>query len=238
LGQHPGINTNAILTLVPQAGKTADQVTLSAKVNNFQNISAYNLALYYDTSGLQLMRAETAHPSRIAQGAGVQPVMLQTISENGGLILSDVFTNTLQDNGTLLNLTFQVTNPEAITGIDIRNVFIADAKGNINALQGTRLTDLNPVPTAFALGQNHPNPFNPETHMRYQLPQAGDVSFTIYNLLGQQVRQLVNEPQVAGTYRVSWNGQDALGRVVASGIYFYHLKAGTFSQTKMMIFLK
>ncbi|MGA1199030.1 MAG: FlgD immunoglobulin-like domain containing protein [Candidatus Latescibacterota bacterium] len=236
--QHPGTNTNATITLVPQAGKTDDQVTLSVKINNIQTISAYNLTLNYDVSGLQLMRAETAQPSRITQGAGLQPVVLQTLSDEGGLILSDVFANTIQNNGTLLNLTFQVTNPEAISGIDIDHVLIADDKGHINALQGARLADLNLVPSAFALNQNHPNPFNPETHIGYQLPQASDVSLTIYNLLGQRVRQLVNEPQSAGTYRVSWNGQDAFGRTVASGIYFYHIKAGAFSQTKMMILLK
>lgn len=238
LGQNSGINTNATLTLVPQAGKVADQVTLSVKLNDIQTVSAFQIALHYDASGLQLMRAETAHPSRLAQGSGLQPVVLQTLSEDGAIILSDVFANTLQNNGTVLNLTFQVTHPEAISSIDISNILIADAKGNINTLQGARLADLNLVPSEFALNQNHPNPFNPETHIAYQLPQKSDVSLTIYNLLGQQVRHLVNEPQAAGNYQVSWNGQDALGRSVASGIYFYHLKADKFSQTKMMILLK
>ena len=238
IGQNNGINTNAALTLVPQPGKVADEVTLSVHLTDIETVSAFQMALHYDASALQLMRAETAHPSRIAQGAGLQPVVLQTLSEKGALILSDVFANALQENGAVLNLTFQITHPEAISGIDISNVLIADAKGNINTLQGARLADLNLVPSEFALNQNHPNPFNPETHIGYQLPQASDVSLTIYNLLGQQVRHLVNEPQAAGIYRVSWNGQDALGRSVASGIYFYHLKADQFSQTKMMILLK
>ncbi|MFT5365597.1 MAG: hypothetical protein ACI8V2_000537 [Candidatus Latescibacterota bacterium] len=238
IGQHLGINTEAVLTLVPQASNKTDQVTLSAKLNDFQMISAYNLILYYDASGLQLMRAETAHPSRFAQRSGLQPVVLQTLSEDGGLILSDVFANTIQNQGTLLNLTFQIIDPEAISGIEISNVLIADAKGNINAVHGARLADLNLVPSEFALRQNHPNPFNPETQIGYQLPEPGDVSLTIYSLLGQQIRQLVNAPQAAGIYQISWDGQDALGRSVASGLYFYHLKAGQFSQTKMMILLK
>lgn len=238
IGQRLGINTEAALALQPQAGKTTDQVTLSVKLNDFQWVGAYNLTLNYDAAGLQLMRAETAQPSRLAQSVGLQPVALQTLSEDGGLILSDVFASPIQSEGTLLNLTFQVIDPEAISGIEISNVLIADASGYINALQGARLADLNPVPAEFALDQNHPNPFNPETQIAYQLPQAGDVSLTIYNLLGQQVRQLVNTHQAAGFYRVSWNGQDALGRSAASGIYFYHLKADQFSQTKMMILLK
>ena len=184
------------------------------------------------------MRAETAQPSRLAQSAGLQPVVLQTLLDDGSLILSDVFADPIQYEGALLDITFQVSNPDAIGGIEISNVLIADPDGNINALQGARLTDLNPVPSEFALRQNHPNPFNPETQIGYQLPLAGEVSITVYNLLGQEVRQLVNDIKAAGFYRVSWNGQDALGRSVGSGIYFYRIKAGQFSQTKMMILLK
>jgi sugar lactone lactonase YvrE len=238
IGQYFGINTDAVLSLLPQAGDKADYVTLSVSLSDIQEVLAYNLTLNYDPSALHLMRAETAQPSRLAQSAGLQPVVLQTLLDDGSLILSDVFADPIQYEGALLDITFQVSNPDAIGGIEISNVLIADPDGNINALQGARLTDLNPVPSEFALRQNHPNPFNPETQIGYQLPLAGEVSITVYNLLGQEVRQLVNDIKAAGFYRVSWNGQDALGRSVGSGIYFYRIKAGQFSQTKMMILLK
>lgn len=237
LGQNNGQNTKAMLSVSPRAGQTQDEVTLLVHLTNIESVSAYQLSLNYDASALQLKRAETAQESRI-QGTESQSVALQSLSNDGSMILSDVFANTLQNEGALLALTFQVTNPEAISGIDISNVLIADALGQINTLQGAHLSDLNPVPAKFALAQNHPNPFNPETQIGYQLPESGDVSLTIYNLLGQQVHQLVNTSQAAGFYRVTWNGQDALGRSVASGVYFYRLKTNNFSQTKMMVLLK
>jgi hypothetical protein len=230
--------TPITLSLIPQPSTTLNQVTLAVAMSEAQNITAYQLTLSYDASTLQLMRAETIQSSCFTQNIENQPVALQALTNSGALILADAFVHPIIDTGPLLNLTFQIIDPEAISGIEISNVLIADAKGNINAVHGARLADLNPVPSEFALRQNHPNPFNPETQIGYQLPEPGDVSLTIYSLLGQQIRQLVNAPQAAGIYQTSWDGQDALGRSVASGLYFYHLKSGQFSQTKMMILLK
>ncbi|MDA0711783.1 MAG: T9SS type A sorting domain-containing protein, partial [bacterium] len=235
---YPGSNTGAAVHLVPQANSSPDQVSLAVHLTGAKAASAFNLTLHYDAASLQLMRAETAQASRFAQGSGSQPVVLQALSEAGGLILSDVFADALESDGTLLTLTFQVTRPDIVAGIDISHVLIADGNGNINALQGARLVDLNSVPSEFSLGQNQPNPFNPDTQIGYQLSEPGEVSLVIYNVLGQQVRQLVAASQPAGFYRVGWNGQDALGRPVSSGVYFYRLTAGSFSQTKMMVLLK
>jgi hypothetical protein len=94
------------------------------------------------------------------------------------------------------------------------------------------------IPESFSLIQNYPNPFNPETDISYALPSDCQVKLTIYNLLGQKVKTLVNEPQTAGYKSVHWNGKDEQGNLVASGIYFYKLNAGEYTTTKKMVMTK
>jgi len=94
------------------------------------------------------------------------------------------------------------------------------------------------LPGSFALRQNYPNPFNPHTEIVYSLPVRSQVTLSIYNVLGQRVRNLVDREQPAGTYMVQWDGTSDAGEVVATGIYFYRLKAGDSVQAKKMMLLK
>ncbi len=89
------------------------------------------------------------------------------------------------------------------------------------------------IPKVFSLSQNYPNPFNPVTTIRYGLPEEVYIELSIYNISGQQVAILVNEMQQAGYHQVSWDGKG-----VASGIYFYRIQAGQFTQTRKMILLR
>jgi hypothetical protein len=100
------------------------------------------------------------------------------------------------------------------------------------------------VPKAFELSQNYPNPFNPTTTIKYALPSVENGEATlpttlkIYNVLGEVVRTLVDEPRSPGIYYQVWDGKDDQGNEVASGIYFYRLKVGKFSETKKMVLMK
>jgi hypothetical protein len=94
------------------------------------------------------------------------------------------------------------------------------------------------IPSLFTLNQNYPNPFNPVTIIDYTLPSRADVTITIFNLLGQTVRTLVNNQQAAGSYSITWDGRDNSGKTAASGLYFYRLQAGDFAESKKMIMLK
>ena len=94
------------------------------------------------------------------------------------------------------------------------------------------------TPEAFELFQNYPNPFNPETEISYVLPTACFVELSVYNLLGQKVRTLVDESQSAGLKNVKWDGKDENGVNVASGVYFYKIKAGEFTQSKKMVIIR
>lgn len=98
------------------------------------------------------------------------------------------------------------------------------------------------TPPDFSLSQNYPNPFNPETRFEYVIPagreQSSHTVLQIFNILGQSVKTLVDEPQAAGRYQVVWDGKDESGDEVASGIYFYKLKIGEHSQTKRMVLIR
>ena len=93
-------------------------------------------------------------------------------------------------------------------------------------------------PTAFALHQNYPNPFNPSTTITYALVEAAEVRLAIYNVAGQQVRELVTQAQEPGMYRVQWDGRDGSGQVVANGLYLYRLQAGIHTAVQKMLFAK
>lgn len=94
------------------------------------------------------------------------------------------------------------------------------------------------LPTAYGLSQNSPNPFNPTTIIAYALPQAGEVKISVFNILGQNVKDLVNGYMQAGNHQVVWDGKDHSGAAVASGVYFYKISAKDFSDTKKMVLLK
>jgi len=100
------------------------------------------------------------------------------------------------------------------------------------------------MPASFALLQNFPNPFNPATTIRYELPSQGTVTITIYDVLGRAVRTLIHEVQPAGSHAMLWRGDNDAGAIVASGVYFYRCTAarsdrsGQFEQTMKMILLK
>ena len=91
----------------------------------------------------------------------------------------------------------------------------------------------NTIPAEFSLSQNYPNPFNPVTKIKYQLAKSSDVILVVYDILGREVTTLVNEKQDAGYYQVECNAIN-----FASGVYFYKLTAGDFSETKKMVLLK
>lgn len=94
------------------------------------------------------------------------------------------------------------------------------------------------LPSSFTVFQNYPNPFNPSTTISYGLPETGPVKVIIYNVLGREVKTLVNTNQKAGIQNVVWNGDNNAGHTVASGIYFYKVIAGEQVQVKKMIMLK
>lgn len=96
----------------------------------------------------------------------------------------------------------------------------------------------NTLPEQFRLYQNCPNPFNPGTNIQFDLQRRAQIEVSVYNLLGQQIAVLAKEEFPAGSYSVNWDGIDNEGRAVATGVYFYKLKADGFIETRKMVLLR
>jgi len=126
---------------------------------------------------------------------------------------------------------------------------LRNLRTGLSGLEGTEMGDrilqvldnhttVPPVPREYSLSQNYPNPFNPTTQISYSLPNSGHVTLSIYNVIGQIVKVIVDAVEPAGYRQVDWDGTDQAGREVASGVYFYRFEAGSFFQIRKMVKLR
>jgi photosystem II stability/assembly factor-like uncharacterized protein len=99
-------------------------------------------------------------------------------------------------------------------------------------------TQFPDLPSTIKLYQNYPNPFNPKTVISYQLAVGSTVELTIYNVMGEKVKELVNEKQSAGEYHFVWDGKNKIGQKVSSGIYLYQLKSGKVAESRKMVLMR
>lgn len=174
----------------------------------------------------------------------VSPVRSQTLYVNGGPYLfksenRGISWDTLEHSGYGTSLSI-LSDVEVVhrNGTDI--VVIAGSFGvhrYDNSITGVILAPKG-LPSSFKLSQNFPNPFNPLTVIRFQLPVQSNVSLKIYNLLGREVRTLVDRIEGPGERFVQWDGRDNTVRTVNSGAYFCHVEALATTRTIMMIMLK
>jgi len=128
-----------------------------------------------------------------------------------------------------------LSNNELMVLVDIGNdgtiddtLYLQNQLSGIGDDQGSLLT-----PGSYNLAQNYPNPFNSSSVIKYTIPQLSQVTLKIFNALGEEVGTLVNEEKPAGTYEISWNAAS-----LPSGVYFYQLQAGSFTETKKMVLMK
>ena len=110
--------------------------------------------------------------------------------------------------------------------------------GEIDYVQQMSDEILENIPSIFSLSQNYPNPFNPITKLDYNLPLRSKVNISIYNVLGQEIKTLVNEVKEYGYHSTTWNGQDNLGRDMSSGVYFARIISQGFTKTRKMLLVK
>jgi hypothetical protein len=143
----------------------------------------------------------------------------------------------LKGSGEIARLVIKPTGTDAavvrIKAIDLRNV---DNKKTELAGEGEYEAPF--VPTTTALMQNFPNPFNPSTTLTFDMAKPGHVTIKIYNVSGRLIRTLLDERRDAGRHHIEWNGIDANGSTVPSGIYFYRMRASGYDATKKMILVR
>jgi hypothetical protein len=173
--------------------------------------------------------------SPAAGATGTQPLYMRVIREG------NLWSQWYSTDGEHWTLACRIRHPLALAGVSI---FASNAGSNSPAFnsvvdyfrvngQTTDVSETPAIPVAYTLEQNYPNPFNPLTTIRYGIPRSGRVTLSVYTILGQRLADLVNEDQNAGFHSVKFDGSR-----LASGVYFYRLKAGDYLATKQFLLLK
>ena len=154
----------------------------------------------------------------------------------------DIYKNTFQMlYGFIVERPFEAATVKfsvvATDGFDTVKVNGDDRVVYINRYEYLNIEDEG-VPTEFALHDNYPNPFNPTTTLRFDLPEISDITLTIYNMLGQKVKTFNMQGTPAGYHRITWDATNDLGDPVGAGVYIYQLYAKDLVKTKKMVLLK
>jgi len=206
--------------------------------NNPGTVKAIHFVLPYDPAQLEFIGADQS-----AELKGASYPFFFDGRERGQQVdvsLALLGGNTaIGGSGQIASISFRLLQSKDLSlgfsQIDLRD-------GENNKLSGQQLDvayeSAVQVPKAYVLSQNYPNPYNLQTQIAYQLPQAGMVLLKIYNIRGQLVRTLVNEYKPAGYHTITWDGKNGDGTAVSSGIYFYRLSSQDFSATRKMVMLK
>ncbi len=154
------------------------------------------------------------------------------------LLLHDPFIREGYENGLVIDWTVELLDSlNSIYPSGIEYATLSEVARVMSNPQ-TNISDKEIVPAKISLNQNFPNPFNPSTTIRYELPEQTRVKLTVFDILGQEVIQLENASKLSGNYEVQWSGIDQARNSVNTGVYFARLEAGEHSQTIKMLFLK
>ncbi|MBF88516.1 MAG: hypothetical protein CMG75_02470 [Candidatus Marinimicrobia bacterium] len=160
-------------------------------------------------------------------------IKLGKSGEQIGLYASDG--ETVVDTLTFGAQTDDISIGRSPDGSDTWVAFDTPTPGLTNGELGL---EKNTLPSSFVLDQNYPNPFNPETKITFNLPEEANTSLVVYNLLGTEIKTLVNNFRQAGAHTIGWNGLDNQGNLVSGGVYLYRIKTEKYTLTKKMLFLK
>jgi hypothetical protein len=144
----------------------------------------------------------------------------------------------IKGSGTLVSDLFRISQTTGsatmIGSVGLKDLTGLSYSGGVTDVEDE---DIN-IPSTYSLEQNYPNPFNPSTQIKFSLPISSNVKITIYNLLGEVVRELVNTDMNSGIHTVQWNSDDVSGKKVSSGIYFYTLITPEISQTRKLLIIR
>lgn len=218
---------------------------VDVRAENFAGVSASAFSM---RSGSERLAFVEWIPAQQELGAVLfSPVLRDGVEESFfGVLVSESFA---EAGATLGRLVFDVSgvDPMEISddnfALTVGDVLLETAgAGPVVATMGGAFNrTFDPAVARIyhnSLAQNFPNPFNPTTTLAFSIKDAGNVSLTIYDVAGRRVRELVNEPRERGAYKVVWDGRNDTGTTVSSGVYFYKLVAGSFTDTKKMTILK
>ncbi|MBC8229588.1 VWA domain-containing protein [bacterium] len=231
-----------VVSLSDVSAKPGQIVSIPLRIDNTAGISAGEIGISYDANRLKFINVST---SSLTAGYPLVYNIVQKIGQPQQHVLNIALAGGLPINrdGAILKLEFRISSKiEANAGaIPINLSKVRLGEGNIPVI--TQDGSIKILPNRNLLLTNYPNPFNPETWIPYQLAQNAEVTISIYNTKGQLIRTLNLGVKPAGMYvtqdkAASWDGMDKNGEGVASGLYFYTLKAGSFKATRKMLVMK
>jgi hypothetical protein len=181
-------------------------------------------------------------------GVAEDVINIQMIAISGGI---DPYIRLYRPDGRLLDAnadgSYAILPGVVLPDSGVYTIIASDEKGDEPGeyflILNDVITDVDNespagLPLPFALHQNHPNPFNPQTTIEFNLPRSSEVSIEVYNVVGENIITLVSGRIPAGSHSVIWDSRDDNGEEVPSGIYFYRLRTDEFSQTRKMLLLR
>ncbi|MEM6647037.1 MAG: T9SS type A sorting domain-containing protein [Bacteroidota bacterium] len=196
-----------------------------------------DVALAYDARNLQL---EAVEPATFPGTDALLAASPDRLPDNDGTLrLTTLFATGLQPEAAVAHLTFSVVEDAdlGISTLQVRSATVTDVEGiglSITAEDGMLVlsTDVEDedVPSAFALHPNYPNPFNPSTTLRYDLPEAHQVRLEVYDILGRRVALLLDGQQASGAHRTTWDAP-----TFASGVYFARMTATSLATAQQQV---
>ncbi len=232
-------NYNATLKLenIPDLVFNGDEFDVSVWAHNVGDLKGYQLTVKYNSDKYTLIQTDEVEGDFLVSG---DPSISRTVFFNlddrkGKIYVSSLLgkVKSAEGSGELLTLRFKSNVDGETPNIMLTDIMVGNSDNKI-----FKLADAVNMPEDFMLRQNFPNPFNPETSIRLQLPEASQVTLKVYNILGQEIKTLVNKNLDAGYHTIRWDGTNNIGLKVASGVYIYRMKAGGFINSKKMVFLK
>jgi hypothetical protein len=233
--------------------------------NTFQSTGPIYMEIYINESTMTFMTYTdiggnvfglTDPPPVTGQGSFTNTGVLSVVTQ--GPILGDV-TMTLDTNTGELIIeaipnpvtgiaTYTVTGTVSPQAMDLEfNLTFQGGGGANGTIDLTKNSSTTPfleiggetgLPEMFALKQNYPNPFNPSTTIRYDLKEGGFVTLIVYDMLGREIRKIVNEYQDPGHHSALWDGRNNSGRLMSGGVYLYSIQVGQYQETRKMLLVK
>ena len=241
----PGINENAefSLSLGSERVVAGELVAVDVSLANVEALVSYGFTLNYDVDKFEFVSVAPADEDLLKSTGGETPMFFHRMLADGQVEIANGLVNgtAVSGGGDIVRFVFRVLYEfEDNARFEIANGLVFDPTSLSNPAVVAGVLELQSTPREFALHQNFPNPFNPDTTIKYDLAESSDVTLQIYNVLGQVVRTLVaSEAQNAGRYQIRWNGMDDRGVPVSSGVYFYQISAdGKFQQVQKLMLLK
>ena len=239
----PGVNQNAefALSLGSERVVAGELVAVDVSLANVEAVMGYGFDLNYDAAKFEFVSVAPADEDLLTSTGG-ETLFHHVVTDGQVQVVTGLYNGTaVSGGGDIVRFVFRVLYEfEDNARFEIANGLVFDPSQLSNPAVVAGVLELQSTPREFALHQNFPNPFNPDTTIKYDLAESADVTLQIYNVLGQVVRTLVaSEAQNAGRYQIRWNGMDERGVPVSSGIYFYQISAdGKFSDVRKLMLLK